>query len=74
MWFAVCPQTTFLVPGTPDVFDLPVADIQFICGYCEIKPNLDCNYTLLIGMAPNGILFWYQINRKSVVSIFFISV
>ena len=24
---------------------------------CSIKPNLDCNYTFLIDLAPNGIIF-----------------
>ena len=30
---------------------------EHISESCEIKPNLDCNYTVEIDLAPNGILF-----------------
>ena len=37
--------------------------------YDSIKTNHNCVYNFPIDLEPNGIPFWYQINRKSVITI-----
>ena len=42
-----------------------IQDSQFIFGNCIIKPNLDCNYTFPIDLAPKGI----PIGAKSIGNV-----
>ena len=51
-------RTFFIVHNyRPSENNMPFADTEIFSESCNTKSNLDCNYTVPIDLAPNGLQF-----------------